>query len=246
MLVTLLSEWIDGCLACAPNSPDATTSILGTAGSSSPPTTTEDPSRRRPPRNDSPPNDDTPPTEDDPSKVEYFLDVAMDASDHPMLQDTVEEATDVANDFRKPEPRKRRRVRDFISDQFTKRTRPTRPGNPLNQLLSDEGAAAQEGAARYLHEQQNRADNLATADFDYDAYSERRQEGPYSSMGGSDASNASSGDEADRASEPEPPEDIHPDRQKSLDEAQEEMENIRIRQQIRDQEKGYGGSGRNW
>ena len=107
------------------------------------------------------------------------VDTVIDMHD-PMLQDNVDEAVDYYLDARHGGQRRRKRIRDHLSDLFTKRTRPRFPGNPADQLLSPEGAAAQEGAARYLHEHRNRTENLATSDFDYDAYLEGRQEGPFS------------------------------------------------------------------
>lgn len=135
----------------------------GGAGSGDPPTN----QRRRPGPGD--------PTHDP-------VDNVVDLHD-PLLQDNVDHLVDVVDDATSSGPRRARPIRDHLRDLFTTRTRPRFPGNPAEQLLSEEGAAFQEGAARYLDEHANRAENLATSDFDYDAYLEQRQAGPYSRRG---------------------------------------------------------------
>ena len=132
----------------------------GGSGSGDPPT-----NRRRRPGPDDPEHD--------------LLDDLINLHD-PVLQDNVDHLVDLVDDLSNQGPRRARPFRDHLRNLFTTRTRPRFPGNPTGQLLSEEGAAFQEGAARYLDRHANISENLATSEFDYQAFEDQRQAGPYS------------------------------------------------------------------
>jgi hypothetical protein len=126
----------------------------GSAGSSSPP----------PPRD---PRDPYEPSKDPGDIAQDVAETAWDEGGETMVDEVVDQWTKRTADARR-----------FFREVLKTTSRPRIPGNPATDLLSEEGAEFQRGAMEYLDEHANRSENLATSDFDYDAYLERRQRGP--------------------------------------------------------------------
>jgi hypothetical protein len=135
------------------NAPTASGSA-GSAGSSSPPS-------RRDPR------DSYEPSKDPGDIAQDVAETAWDEGGETMVDEIIDQWQ-----------RRRADARRFFREVVKVRSSPRMPGNPAVDLLSEEGAEFQRGAMEYLDRHDNISENLATSDFDYDEFMDRRRRGP--------------------------------------------------------------------